>query len=321
MVQAFNGAGNKPMIHASAIENIKINKLRCSFSNTNNEPLFFSLVDYRNNLFTSNDPKKIMEFYDGFDNRDQLIQWMKERPKGVSYIHEVEGDKDIIVVIPTADFNGKYARECRDNIFKGLHMVFMESGGKGDFYFNLAHNCNVGIKKAMDYNPKWVVFSGDDMYKIDDVEKLQERLNKLNNLSVDAVFTIPGRYHSTPSILGIPKNIFFQTMKNFSGFSKYANITYTTLKNLRRFNDVIYIPRINFKINMINKFSNSIFLRTVKHFVNTLSFGIFSSEFIKFCEGKLYDEVYINEMEDTDLSIRLSNSSKKSVTIDFKGSL
>jgi len=35
MVQAFNGAGNKPMIHASAIENIKINKLRCSFSNTN----------------------------------------------------------------------------------------------------------------------------------------------------------------------------------------------------------------------------------------------------------------------------------------------
>ena len=45
---------------------------------------------------------------------------MRERPKGVANIHEFEGDKDIIVVIPTADFNGKYAKECRENIFKGL---------------------------------------------------------------------------------------------------------------------------------------------------------------------------------------------------------
>jgi len=37
---------------------------------------------------------------------------MKERPKGASHIHEVEGSKEIIVVIPTADFIGKHAREC-----------------------------------------------------------------------------------------------------------------------------------------------------------------------------------------------------------------
>ena len=80
--------------------------------------LSFSLVDYKNNYFTSNDPNKIIEFYNGFENRDQLIQWMRERPKGVANIHEFEGDKDIIVVIPTADFNGKYAKECRENIFK-----------------------------------------------------------------------------------------------------------------------------------------------------------------------------------------------------------
>ena len=92
------------------------------------EGLFFSLVDYRNNYFTSDDPNEIIEFYNGFENRDQLIRWMKERPKGVANVHEVEGYKDIIVVIPTADFNGKYAKECRENIFKGLHMVFVESG-------------------------------------------------------------------------------------------------------------------------------------------------------------------------------------------------
>ena len=30
--------------------------------------LFFSLVDYRNNYFTSDDPNKIIEFYNGFEN-------------------------------------------------------------------------------------------------------------------------------------------------------------------------------------------------------------------------------------------------------------
>ena len=144
------------------------------------DELFFSLVDYRNNYFTSDEPYRIIEFYNGFENRDQLIRWMKERPRGIANIHEVEGDKDIIVVIPTADFNGKYAKECRDNIFKGLHIVFVESGGRGDFYFNSAHNINIGIKKALVYNPQWIVFSSDDMYKIDDISVLVSELKRLD---------------------------------------------------------------------------------------------------------------------------------------------
>ena len=84
-------------------------------------------MDYRNNYFTSNDPDKIIEFYNSFGNRDQLIQWMRERPKGIANIHEVDGDRDVIVVIPTADFNGRYAKECRENIFKGLHIIFVEN--------------------------------------------------------------------------------------------------------------------------------------------------------------------------------------------------
>jgi hypothetical protein len=54
--------------------------------NQNVSELFFSLVDYRNNYFTSDDPDKIIEFYNDFENRDQLIQWMKERPKGIANI-------------------------------------------------------------------------------------------------------------------------------------------------------------------------------------------------------------------------------------------
>ena len=81
-------------------------------------------------------------------------------------------------------------------------MVFVESGGRGDFYFNYAHNCNAGIRKAMEYNPKWVVLSNDDMYKIDDIGKLINTLDKLDNRTISAVFAHPSSYHSKSEILG-----------------------------------------------------------------------------------------------------------------------
>jgi len=69
---------------------IKMSKLKCTLDK-DNQSLFFNLVDYRNNLFTSNDPKKIMEFYDGFNNRYQLIEWMKE---SLCDNHEIKGKRE-----------------------------------------------------------------------------------------------------------------------------------------------------------------------------------------------------------------------------------
>jgi len=136
-------------------------------------------MDYRNNYFLSSNPKDIIHFYEGFENREELIDWMKERPKGSCEIMEVEGEKEIIVVIPTADFKGEYAKRCREEIFTGLHIIFVVSG-KGNNYFNYAHNCNVGIKKALEYNPQWIVVSNDDMYKIDDVSKIVKELRQVD---------------------------------------------------------------------------------------------------------------------------------------------
>jgi len=66
---------------------------------------------------------------------------MKERPKGVPWIREVSDQKDIIVVIPTANFNGKYANECKENIFKGLHIIFVESEGEERFLLQFCSLC------------------------------------------------------------------------------------------------------------------------------------------------------------------------------------
>ena len=85
-------------------------KLRCEFEKTSPE-LFFSLVDYRNKLFTSNEPEKILEFYNGFDNRVQFLKSIKERSKGVSYFHEFESGNNNINAILISDFEGKYAKE------------------------------------------------------------------------------------------------------------------------------------------------------------------------------------------------------------------
>ena len=40
----------------------------------------YSLVDYRNSYFTSENPDKIIDFYDSFKNREDLIEWLKEKP-------------------------------------------------------------------------------------------------------------------------------------------------------------------------------------------------------------------------------------------------
>lgn len=159
--------------------------------------LFFSLIDYPNNYFTSDDPNKIIEFYNSFESCKQLIQWMKDRPKGVANIHEVDGNNDIIVVIPTADFDGKYAKKCRENIFKGLHIIFVEGSEIPDSYFNYAHNCNVGVKKAMEYNPKWIIVSNDDVNSNFKADNLKAELSKINNKTTNIVLNKKGSQSST----------------------------------------------------------------------------------------------------------------------------
>ena len=158
---------------------------------------------------------------------------MKERPKGTAYIHEVEGNKVIVVVIPTADFNGKYARECRENIFKGLHLIFVESAGIPDPYFNYAHNCNIGISKAMEYNPKWVILSNDDMKKIDDVEVLVRSLKSLEG-AVDIVFT---KQETRTVINGTTQDVVRENLigrflfKFLKYFSIFINLSHLNLRN------------------------------------------------------------------------------------------
>jgi hypothetical protein len=273
--------------------------------NKADENLYFSLVDYRNNYFTNNDPASIIEFYNGFGNRDQLIQWMRERPKGVPIVREVEGDKEIIVVIPTADFNGVYARECRENIFRGLHIVFVGSGGKADFYFNFAHYVNFGIKKAMEYNPKWVVFSSDDMVKIDTIKVLQEQLLALDNKRYDVIFTEPSKYHSSLENISKPNFLYFLYYKITNKHCGRAAI------NLYKKFEIRYLMS-----PVSGKFSK--LFKKGYLYLEIQDFGIYSSIWISKMGDKIYDDTFINAAEDTDLSLIIALGGIRTAKIKYR---
>jgi hypothetical protein len=235
---------------------------------------------------------------------------MRERPKGVAVIHEVDGDKDIIVVIPTADYNGKYARSCRENIFKGVHIIFVESGEVPDPYFNYAHNCNFGIEKALEYNPNWIIISNDDVQKADNITILMNELRRMNSSEIALVFTQPAEYHSIPARFSMPR------------FTRYLILIYRM--NLKRQIKLVLGQR---KIE--RKYGCSLFVnprRGLTHFmykegfdfISFTDFGIFSAAFIKSFSGTFFDETFINGHEDHDISISSFLERRSYAFINFK---
>src|SRR5207245_4938840 len=161
------------------------------------------VLQYLNSQHIINNTKDLIKFYSSFEEPRSLIYWMKNRPSGRAIIQPVDGNRDIVVVIPTTDFNGKLARSCKE-IFRGLQIVFVESG-IGDPYFNYSRNCNLGLSHALTYNPKWIVLSNDDVIQIDNISALANGLSNTNHLASDVVFAQPpGRHHSYS--LGIARN-------------------------------------------------------------------------------------------------------------------
>jgi hypothetical protein len=273
----------------------------------NGKGLFLSPTDYRNNYFISNNIERILEFYEGFGNREELIEWMRERPKGLPYVYEEEGDREIIAVIPTADFNGKLALTCREEVFKGVHIIFVESG-VGNNYFNYAHNCNVGIMKTIEYNPKWVVVSNDDMVKKEEISVLREALRSIDPSKVGIVYFYPNTdYHS--------KEISVSTVRKIRS-AVNPLLPYSRRKAfniLKKFKVKFFLSGDSFKdfIFFIRKFK----------FKNTISIKVYSAEMIKKFISRLgyfYDEMYVNCGEEGDLALRIQRSGWGGEVANFK---
>lgn len=271
--------------------------------------MVWSLEDEKlNKLFVSKNPEDVLKFYSYFNTTEHLIAWSRRRPHGRAKIYEVDGDKEIVVVIPTADYNGEYAKTCRENIFKGLQIVFVESGGRDDPYFNYARNCNFALRRALNYNPKWIILSNDDIYKIDEFSNLLMELSKLNNKNYDTVF-----------INSTPDNHHFEAIH----IIKYGFLDKIVLSKIKKNARVLENLRDKYRINYgitglktIKSLVRLLLFSQIVRFINVGDFSIFSSDFIRKNGPKIFDEIFINGYEDIYLSFLL-NKSKRFLRVNF----
>ena len=275
----------------------------------------FSLVGYKNDLYLSNDIKKIYEFYESFKDANSLISWMRERSKGKTSIYEYPGSKDITVVIPTTDVNSELAKSCRNSIYRGLQIIFVESGLPRDNYFNYAHSCNVGIKRALELGSKWIIVSNDDMEKIDDVSQLTEELNHIEQ-DTHVIWTEETKtlQHS----FNILKTTFlFRILINLSAilclFSEHSKIK--TLSLFKKY-DIYLTPKY---ANSNSSLFQMLLYKGVETHKVAGPFAIYNSNFIRnVLDNSLFDETFINGFEDTWLGINIDLRNIKCGIINFK---
>lgn len=255
------------------------------------EPVNMSSNDLES-LFNGKTVSEVMEFYSNFSRAQDVIDWVKHRPFGEARIYDVEGDSDVIVVIPTQTHSNKDSTNCAENVFKGLRIIFVESG-KDFGTFNYARNCNLGLEYALRYRPSWIILSNDDVIKIDDVSKLKNELGKYDPGQFKTLFTNPpGEYHSYLGGIGLT--------------TKQREATMYLSGNLKRMQ--LYIEK-RFEIGIVPaypKWPLRYLTKKNKFFNITSSFGVFSGDYIRGINGNLFDTMYVNMWEDTDISLEFS---------------
>lgn len=256
-----------------------------------------------NSLFESKDLNNFIKFCNSFNDGNELIYWLKRRLKAKVNLYEIKGDKDIIVVIPTKDRNGKLAKNCKI-IFKGMRIIFAESHGE---YFNYSHSCNLGLKRAVQYRPKWVILSNDDVYKIDNIGVLREELNRIPDNRINVVDLTSSRSNDSRRFIFVRPNLINKIYRNMmGGYRRAYQIGFDKF-------GINYEPGYT---NLTFRITYPIFYRSKIEFKTGAKIGyfnVFSYDFLKKLKGDVFDEFYPHDREDEDLAIRLKKESYTSI--------
>jgi len=238
--------------------------------------------------FTSGSLQDIVSIYAEATQED-IVRWMKNRKTAEIKIHEIEGDSEVVVVIPTANVKSELARKVA-KIYKGLHIIFVESNGQ---YFNYARSVNYGVKHSLSLLPKWVVISNDDVTFIEDVKKLKDELSTVST-NTELVMASASNYHTYPVVLVKPNEYFIQGMK-FIGkmFRLPAAEVYGEVLKYRERLGVEVVTMIKSMVGPMLKFAGEV----KGEFINAGSFMIVKPK------EKIMDETFINSHEDLYLSM------------------
>ncbi|WP_088820138.1 hypothetical protein [Candidatus Mancarchaeum acidiphilum] len=84
----------------------------------------------------------------------------------------------------------------------------------------------------MEYNPRWIIISNDDMFKIDDVSKLINELKESENY--DTLFFPKSNAYSNYEVLAKPRlinifRLFFYLRRNYKLIENKLKVKFETL--------------------------------------------------------------------------------------------
>lgn len=248
-----------------------------------------SRKEYLELLFSSNDVNSVKKFYHSINSVEELISWMKERPSAEIRIYERDGDKSITFVIPTPNVNSKLVLDLLESINK-FKAILVESSGQ---YFNFARSVNKGVKKALEYNPRWIIISNDDIVIRERTDRLADKLLSNNEEELDALL-LTGNEN--------------WTLCEFSRFFDYFSFILEKTRILKKFN-------VRYFINLTG-FLSSYLCKPIIRLRNVGFFGPFMIVSSRYAQERLnkygyfLDPIYINYVEDLDLLIEILNRSK-----------
>jgi GT2 family glycosyltransferase len=244
-------------------------------------------------FFSSSDPELVERVYSF--GRDKIISWMRKRERAKIRFFETEGETEVVVVVPTADAKGSRAREVVE-VFNPLKVIFVESNGP---LFNYATSVNAGVSRALNYSPKWIVISNDDVHGRDPVKKLLDELSTTNR---GLVMASPSSYHTYPVSLIEVRPYFLKGMKFIGKALRlppaevYADLTLRYGKAL----GIKTLIVINSMLGPLKKVAGEVKMEVI----NAGSFMVVNR---RVANERLLDETFINGYEDVLFSMKMKD--------------
>ncbi len=250
--------------------------------------------------FKSDDFKEVVDFYSNFDTSNDIIKWLKMLPSAPVKFFERGKDSDIVIVVTTPDHNSINAYKT-ELLFKEFKIIFVESSGP---YFHLSKAVNLGIHEASKHNPKWIIYSNDDLYKIENTSLLKEQLLSLNHKNIDVVFRRNHKNMQRNSNVSYLQHI---GLRNIFLSQLISNMVQKTTKEYLNLLEKFNMPFIMYDSTAkpFRRFYTRMLMKS-----KPLEFPGFSRLFIfnkKYASkhDQIFDEIYRNGSDDLDLDLSL----------------
>jgi|GEM_PF-4819586 hypothetical protein len=231
----------------------------------------------------------VSEFFSSFSSETEIIEWMRKRKKQDPVISEAEGEDDIIAVIPGNNHTEMMGSTSNKDLFTGFRKIY---SGTGSGRPNFPICVNEGIKRALKYEPEWIVISSPNTNVYGKSLDLRNAV-KLASYEDNRIL-IPGPSPVKSRYMRIGKRNLFSGKLNINRLEKWA---YGIEENLSsRFGDIYIAEPMDILHRAMQRWTFSV--------PNISSFIVLSGKWLKSIDGHVMDETFTSAYCGVDFSIR-----------------